>query len=198
MTLNDVTAVECRMAELSGERPVPAQQAPQSVGAFAALLGTLPNVLSAVALPGGTALPAAGPTGAAPLPSADLERLIAGACATTGDDPALVKAIVANESGFNPAATSPVGAQGLMQLMPGTAAEVGVRDAYDPAQNIAGGTRYLAHLLQRFNGDVPTAVAAYNAGPEAIARGEMPTETQHYVRSVMDSYAHYRTAKPSS
>jgi soluble lytic murein transglycosylase-like protein len=115
---------------------------------------------------------------------------------TGGADPALVKAVVANESGFDPVATSPAGAQGLMQLMPGTAAGLGVRDAYDPAQNIAGGTRYLMQLLQRFNGDVPTALAAYNAGPQAIARGEMPVETQHYVRSVLDAYARYRSAKP--
>jgi soluble lytic murein transglycosylase-like protein len=79
-----------------------------------------------------------------------------------------------------------------MQLMPATAAEVGVDDAYDPAQNIAGGTRYLSELMQRFRGDLPAAIAAYNAGPGAVAAGEVPAETRAYVRNVMEAYAHYR------
>jgi len=181
----DVAAIESRIAEVSGDGPARGAPGtpgdPRSVAAFQALLGTLPA--------GGSAAPANAP---APLPPAFLERLIAGASAATGDDPALIKAVIANESGFDPAATSPVGAQGLMQLMPGTAADMGVTDAYDPAQNIAGGARYLARLLQRFHGDVPLALAAYNAGPEAGARGEFPAETQNYVRSVLASYARYR------
>jgi soluble lytic murein transglycosylase-like protein len=82
-----------------------------------------------------------------------------------------------------------------MQLMPSTAAGIGVSDAYDPVQNIAGGTRYLAQLLQRFGGDVPRAVAAYNAGPEAIAHDELPAETRAYVRNVLSSYDQYRAEK---
>jgi soluble lytic murein transglycosylase-like protein len=185
--MNDIAAIENRIAELSGDGlPPAASGGPQSVAAFQALLGALPA--------GGLAASANAP---APLPPASLERLIAGASAATGNDPALIEAVVANESGFDPAATSPVGAQGLMQLMPATAADVGVTDAYDPAQNIAGGARYLARLLQRFGGNVPLALAAYNAGPEAGARGEFPAETQNYVRSVLASYAHYRAAKTS-
>lgn len=186
MNLNDVRNVENRMAQISGERVPQARPSLPSVSAFAALLGS-PRDSS----PLGTTV------GRAPLASAKLERLIADASATSETDPALVKAIVANESGFDPLATSRTGAQGLMQLMPMTAAENGVHDAYDPAQNIAGGTRYLAHLLRRFGGDVPTAVAAYNAGPEAIAAGRLPAETQTYVRSVLESYARYRAAKPA-
>jgi soluble lytic murein transglycosylase-like protein len=181
MRLDDVSAVEHRIAELSGERrSIAPQPTTGSVAAFASLLASAP--------------PSSRSSGAAVLPCADVEHLVASACAANGADPALVKAIVANESGFEPAATSSAGAQGLMQLMPATAAELGVRDAYDPAQNIAGGTRYLGQLLQRFGGDVPAAVAAYNAGPEAIERGEIPAETQRYVRSVLDSYASYRAA----
>jgi soluble lytic murein transglycosylase-like protein len=183
MMLNDMAALEFRVAQLSGEREAPPQQSSRSVAAFAAMLGSLAAPF------------AAAPSASAPLPPGGLERLIANACASTGTDPALVKAIVANESGFDPLATSPAGAQGLMQLMPATAAEVGVRDAYDPAQNIAGGTRYLARLLQRFKGDVPTAVAAYNAGPEAVARGDVPAETLGYVRSVLDSCDRYRAGQ---
>ena len=87
-----------------------------------------------------------------------------------GVDPALVRAVMRNESGFNSGAVSPKGAQGLMQLMPGTAAQMGVRDPFDPEQNIAGGVGYLRHCLDRFGHNVPLAVAAYNAGPEAVAK----------------------------
>ncbi|MDE2573052.1 MAG: lytic transglycosylase domain-containing protein [bacterium] len=121
--------------------------------------------------------------------------LVASSSARWNVDPALVNAVIANESGFNPAATSKVGAMGLMQLMPGTAASLGVSDAYDPAQNIAGGVRYLRGLLDRFSGDVSLAVAAYNAGPGAVEKyGGVPPygETQRYVAAVLDSYQRYR------
>ncbi|MBV9233714.1 MAG: lytic transglycosylase domain-containing protein [Candidatus Eremiobacteraeota bacterium] len=124
------------------------------------------------------------------LPRADVDRLIEANAARTGMDPALLSAIIANESGFDPNATSAAGARGLMQLMPQTAAALGVRDAYDPAQNVRGGTEYLRGLLDRF-GSVELAVAAYNAGPAAVARyGGVPPypETQAYVRSVMARY----------
>ncbi len=131
----------------------------------------------------------------APVAPEQIEALVQQNAAVWQVDPALVKAIIANESGFNANATSPVGAQGLMQLMPDTAAGVGVRDAFDPAQNVAGGTRYLKQMLDRFGGDVTRAVAAYNAGPEAVARynGIPPyAETQNYVTSVLGSYERYR------
>jgi soluble lytic murein transglycosylase-like protein len=114
-------------------------------------------------------------------------------------DPALIKAVIANESGFNANATSGVGAQGLMQLMPGTAAGLGVRDAYDPAQNVAGGSRYLRGLLDRFGGDARLAVAAYNAGPGAVEKyGDVPpyAETKNYVQNVLASYDKYKAAAP--
>jgi soluble lytic murein transglycosylase-like protein len=87
---------------------------------------------------------------------------------------------------------SPKGAQGLMQLMPGTAALMGVKDPFDPEQNIAGGVGYLRHCLDRFQYNVPLAVAAYNAGPESVARcGAIPPyqETQVFVNNVMGAYA---------
>ena len=108
-----------------------------------------------------------------------------------GLDPALVLAVVAVESGFQPGAVSPKGAQGLMQLMPATARELGVSDALDAEQNLDGGARYLRALLEQSGGDVRLALAAYNAGPGAVKRhGGVPPyrETRQYVEKVMRRY----------
>ena len=102
-------------------------------------------------------------------------------------DADLVRAVIQTESGFRPAAVSPVGAQGPMQLMPTTAAALGVADPNDARQNILGGTKYLSTLLDRFNGNVALALASYNAGPTAVARhkGIPPYgETRGYVRKI--------------
>ena len=106
-------------------------------------------------------------------------------------DPHLVIAVIQAESGFDPQAVSPKGAMGLMQLMPGTADRFGVRDPFDPEQNLKGGMAYLRWLLVYFNGNVVHAVAAYNAGEEAVARhGGIPPypETQTYVQRVTAFY----------
>jgi soluble lytic murein transglycosylase len=111
-----------------------------------------------------------------------------------GVSPALVKAVIAAESGFDPEATSRKGAQGLMQLMPRTAERMGVDDALDPWQNIDGGTRYLSEMIERFPGELNLALAAYNAGPEAVKRhrGVPPyEETRTYVRRVLRYYEKY-------
>jgi soluble lytic murein transglycosylase-like protein len=108
----------------------------------------------------------------------------------------LVKAVVAAESGFEPKAVSPVGAQGLMQLMPATAREMSVSDVFDPKDNIYGGARYLRYLVNLFNGDVRLSVAAYNAGPELVGkRADVPNieETRTYVKRVMAFYHYYLT-----
>lgn len=115
----------------------------------------------------------------------------------TGVDGALLRAIIHAESGFNPRALSYKGAQGLMQLMPATAFELGVGDAFDPAENISGGARYLAMLLHDYHGDVNLAAAAYNAGAGAVAKykGVPPyAETQVYVKRVALLYQRYRKA----
>ena len=184
----DLASVTRRIAEISGG-PVPGLpgfSGPAGGGAFAQMvqgaLGSQPE-------------PA---LGRVVVPSAQIDKLVATNAATWSVDPDLVKAVIANESGFNANATSSTGAQGLMQLEPATAASVGVTDSYDPAQNVAGGTRYLRGLLDRFHGDPRLAVAAYNAGPGAVEKynGVPPyAETQNYVQNVLASYAKYRAVR---
>ncbi len=120
-----------------------------------------------------------------------LAALIRREALAAGVDPALISAVVANESGFDPSATSRAGAAGLMQLMPATAAALGVTDRYDPVQNVRGGATYLRSLIERFGADLPTALAAYNAGPGTVERrrGLPPfPETQRYVERVLATY----------
>ncbi|MBF0282977.1 MAG: lytic transglycosylase domain-containing protein [Magnetococcales bacterium] len=117
------------------------------------------------------------------VPYADLIRR---AARETGLEPALIAAVIQTESSFNPKAVSPVGAQGLMQLMPATAKELGVKDPFDPEQNILGGSRYLKKLLDRYHGDRSQALAAYNWGMGNVERrpDAMPGETRRYVARV--------------
>jgi soluble lytic murein transglycosylase-like protein len=168
----DVAAVTRRIAEITGEHFAPP---PPDAASFASL--------AEAAVP-------------APLAPAQIERLVRTNATAWGVDPALIKAIIANESGFDAKATSKTGARGLMQLEPETAAQLGVADAYDPAQNVWGGTRYIKGLLDRFHGDLRLAVAAYNAGAGAVEKyGGVPpyAETQAYVENVLDSYRRYKT-----
>ena len=127
--------------------------------------------------------------------SAPYDAHIRSAAERYGLSTPLLKAVMAVESNFDPAAVSEKGAAGLMQLMPGTARDLEVSDAHDPAQNIDGGARYLRLLHDRFGNDLEKVLAAYNAGPEAVRRsgGAVPAipETQEYVRKVMSLYQAY-------
>ncbi len=185
---SDLAAVAARMTEITGA-PValPGLPAQDQGASFASM------VAAELASQGAQATVAVdAPAMVAP---AQIDRLVSENASQMSVDPALVKAIIANESGFNASATSNVGAQGLMQLMPETAASLGVDNAYDPAENVRGGTKYIKGLLDRFNGDVKLAVAAYNAGPGAVEKyGGVPpyAQTQNYVQNVLASYEKYR------
>ncbi len=112
-----------------------------------------------------------------------------------GIDPHLIRAIIRVESGFNPQAVSKRGAQGLMQLMPATAAELRVENPFNPRENIEGGTRYFRKLLNIFKQDVNLALAAYNAGPTVVQKqGGIPViaETRNYVNRVLTYYRQYK------
>ncbi|HEX3464607.1 MAG TPA: lytic transglycosylase domain-containing protein [Candidatus Elarobacter sp.] len=201
----EIAAVQTRIAEITGAPPPgsapppvpPTAGAPRFTNALADAMRS--GYRTQALQPGGpdapgSGLPASGP---APVPPAEIDALVQQNAATWQVEPALIKAVIANESGFNARATSPAGAQGLMQLMPETAASLGVRDPYDPVQNVAGGARYLRGLLDRFGGDKRLAIAAYNAGPGAVEKyRDVPpyAETQNYVQNVLASYQKYGSA----
>jgi soluble lytic murein transglycosylase-like protein len=134
-------------------------------------------------------------------PSPELSSMITDAAQRYGVDPALVHAVIRAESAFDHLAVSRAGAMGLMQLMPGTAALVGVRDAFHPQENVEGGVYYLRKMLDRFGYNVPLALAAYNAGPGAVENyGGIPpyTETQEYLQRVFryrQEYLHKSIAR---
>jgi soluble lytic murein transglycosylase-like protein len=160
-----------------------------SNAAFASLASPLAPAAPAAATGGTSALPAGTPYGAE----------ITAAAERNGLDPALLAGLIKQESGFKPDARSGAGAQGLTQLMPGTAAGLGVTDPLDPAQAIEGGAKYLKQQLDRFGGDTARALAAYNAGPGAVQRfGGVPpyAETQNYVRAVQANAAAFRSSTP--
>ena len=125
----------------------------------------------------------------------DYDPIIKRICERHGVDFALVKAIIKAESEFNPRAVSRKGAMGLMQLMPSTASLMRVSNPFDPSENIEAGVRYLKSLLERFNYNLPLALAAYNAGPRAVEeRGGIPDypETRSYVARVLQYYRSFR------
>jgi hypothetical protein len=135
----------------------------------------------------------------APAPAAkSLDQIVGEASDSHNIDPDFINSVIRAESGFNVRAVSPKGAQGLMQLMPGTASNLGVRNAFDPRANVDGGTRYLRSLLEKYNYDVAKALAAYNAGPKRVDQyhGIPPYyETQAYVARIIRDYNRKKLAQ---
>jgi soluble lytic murein transglycosylase-like protein len=166
-----IEQIETLIGSLAGTSHAPAQPAGATSFAQTLATATTPAVAGA---PG---------DGSTPF-GAEIDA----AAARHGIDPALLRGLVRQESGFDPRAHSAAGAMGLTQLMPATAASLGVTDPYDPVQSLDGGARYLRQMLDRFGGDPAKALAAYNAGPGAVARfGGVPPyqETQNYVRNIL-------------
>ena len=203
-TVARVTQLEAMLGLSPAGAPLSTSSAssPASTGAtgssgFAAQLASVTGTPAASATTDTTAT--AGTTGG-PGASTPYAAEIDAAAAKYNVDPALLRGLIRQESNFNANATSPAGARGLTQLMPGTAAALGV-DPSVPAQAIEGGAKYLRQQLDRFGNDPAKALAAYNAGPGAVQRyGGVPpyAETQNYVRKVMGYAAEYRQAAPAS
>jgi soluble lytic murein transglycosylase-like protein len=193
-----VDAVVSRIAQLQSLM-APPQAAPTANFAATLASASAPTATAAAtAATPATALASTASTGPSALPAdTPYGAEITAAAQRNGLDPALLAGLIKQESGFNPNAGSPAGAQGLCQLMPGNARGLGVTDLHDPVQSIEGGAKYLAQQLKTFNGDVARALAAYNAGPGAVQRyGGVPpyAETQNYVRAVQANAASFRTS----
>jgi hypothetical protein len=124
------------------------------------------------------------------VPREDIGAIIEKASLKFGVDRTLIESVIRAESGFDANATSPKGAMGLMQLMPATAQELGVKNPYDPEENVMAGTRYLKTLLDRYHGNAPLALAAYNWGMGNLERssGNLPEETRNYIAKIMKNY----------
>jgi len=188
---------------ISGQVPTQTPTQPTNTQAFASQLqdATASAAIAGTNPTDATATTSLMSTGVSELP-ADVPygAEITAAAKKHGIDPALLAGLVKQESGFNPNAGSPAGARGLTQLMPGTAAGLGVTNVLDPAQSLDGGAKYLRAQLDAFGGDVARALAAYNAGPGAVQRyGGVPpyAETQNYVRAVQANAAGYRAHPPA-
>jgi len=132
------------------------------------------------------------------VPVRTIDQHLSAASQTSGIDRDFLESVIHHESGFNPNAVSPKGARGLMQLMPDTATQLGVKDSFDPGQNIQGGTAYLKQLLDLYHGDAQKALAAYNAGPHRVEqyKGVPPyRETQAYVARIIREYNRKKLAE---
>ena len=144
-----------------------------------------------------TPVPSPGPVA----PAKTIDEHLRAASSSSGIDRDFLESVIHYESGFNPKAISPKGARGLMQLMPDTANRLGVKDSFDPAQNILGGTAYLKQLLELYHGDAQKALAAYNAGPHRVEqyKGIPPyRETQLYVAGIIREYNRKKMAQQTA
>lgn len=173
---------------------------PDLPSAAAAAPGSLPAASAPARVPAPNVVQnaKAGTLGFPARPGADLNQVVNEASDRYRLDPDLVNSVIKAESAFHVRAVSPKGAQGLMQLMPGTASQLGVPNAFDPQENVDGGTKYLRELLERYNFDLVKALAAYNAGPEKVERfGGVPPyyETRTYVARIVKDFNKKKVAE---
>ena len=179
MTLQRINAIERQFAALNMQNSLPEAENPKTENEFQKILDKKIEHVK---------------TGKK-VPREEINNLIEEYASKNNLDKDFVKSVVRHESGFNVEATSRCGAMGLMQLMPSTAEGLGVTNAYDAEQNIAGGTKYLKGLMDRFDNNKELALAAYNAGPNAVKKyGGIPPykETQNYVKNIMKTYNDYK------
>jgi soluble lytic murein transglycosylase-like protein len=180
LAADDSSFTDVPTAEITGyekDLSLPVAAAPVATGQASSQLASIPSTGSLKTAPAKSPIP--------------LNDLVNSASATYHLDPDLVNSVIHAESGFNAHAVSPKGARGLMQLMPGTAIQLGVNDAFDPEANVTGGSRYLRELLELYNFDLVKALAAYNAGPQRVEqyRGVPPfRETRAYVARIVHEY----------
>jgi soluble lytic murein transglycosylase-like protein len=202
-----IEAVMSRIGQLQSMMGAPAAAAPTastSAASFSSALASatgsngnasMASLASPLGTQAATAPASATSTSSSLPPGTPYAAEITAAAQANGLDPALLAGLIKQESGFNPNAGSRAGARGLTQLMPGTAAGLGVNNVLDPVQSINGGAKYLKQQLDAFGGDTAKALAAYNAGPGAVQRfGGIPpySETQNYVRIVQANATAYR------
>jgi soluble lytic murein transglycosylase-like protein len=169
------TAGELQRAAVTQQRAASLKQA-ESVGVWLMPLPDRPRIASSE------------PPECDPIENSLVDPLIADAAKQHGLEPKLIRAVIEQESAFRPCAVSFSGAEGLMQLMPDTAADLGVADPFDPKQNVDAGTRYLKQLIAKYKGDLPLALGAYNAGPKTVDNaGGVPDiqETREYVNAIL-------------
>lgn len=184
--MTNITRVLTRIDEIN-RRLVPStyQQTPPTNSRFVDVL----NDVSRIRRDSHSRSPASGKTS-----YDELKDVITECAEKYNVDQELIRAMIQVESGWTTDAVSDKGAQGLMQLMPRTAAMLGVEDPFDPAQNIDGGTRYISDLTDKYRGDVEKALAAYNAGPARVDSGNIPEVSRRYVRNIMSIYRRLREA----
>jgi hypothetical protein len=164
------------------------EAAPDELGSSVTVSASRASAKNAALVPGGFPV----------RPTSDLAQVVNEASGRYRLDPDLVNSVIKAESSFNAHAISPKGARGLMQLMPGTASQLGVPNAFDPQANVEGGTKYLRELLERYNFDLVKALAAYNAGPQRVERfGGVPPyyETRAYVARIVRDFNRKKAAQ---
>lgn len=192
---NKISSIEGRLA--GGQSPMVGPTKGKQVRRAAEGAANFENIINSLAddekfTPGTSS----GTTAGQKLNSASVQPYVAEAASKYGVDPALIEAVIKQESAYDAGAHSHVGAQGLMQLMPETAKELGVENSLDPRQNVMGGAKYLSQLMTQFDGNLTKVIAGYNAGPGAVSHyGGVPpyAETQNYVDKVLRNYEEFKS-----